>query len=92
MECVQQHTFALGKYAPVLLVDLFDDLIQRLLLVTACRALLPGWLIDPLGFLERDLPVKGLLQLVILQFQLALQENNFSLCKPLSNIRMTCEI
>ena len=37
------------------------------------RTFLLGWLIDALSLLEFNLPVKGLLQLVILQFQLTLQ-------------------
>ena len=37
MERIQQYPVALGKYTPVLLVDLFDNLIQRLFLVSPCR-------------------------------------------------------
>ena len=64
MERIQQHPVTLGKGALVLLIDFLNNLVQRLLGVMPRRTLLLGCLVDAFFFLERDRPLKGLLQLI----------------------------
>ena len=61
----KQHPVGIGELALELLVDLQNDLVQRLLGVVPQSTLLGDRLVDAFGVLQLDGTGKGLLQLVI---------------------------
>ena len=67
MQGGKQHPIGIGELTLELLVDLQNDLVQRLLGVVAESAFLGDRLVDALGVFQFDGTGKGLLQLVILQ-------------------------
>ena len=73
MQGSKQHPVGIGELALELLIDLQNDLVQRLLGVVAESTFLGDRLVDAFGVFQLDGTGKGLLQLVILQLQFALQ-------------------
>ena len=75
MQGTEDDPVRLRECTLVLFVDSVKDLVKGAFLLLACAALLLGRDILAIQIFKRDLALKGLLQLVVFQFQLAFKVN-----------------